>query len=165
MMKVFGRFKKQKLEDKYYPDDPDKPYGSSGLTDDIIIQVKGLSRLGLSQKQVAEAVNGNYGTFCEWLKKYEPLVNAWNEGVLSRRQRAFTCYMEQAFPMEKDKKTGKFKPSGKGNPALMIQYMKSVEGWSETSKQIVEDDRQDITELDAQAKYARIKKLEEKLKK
>lgn len=165
-MRIFGGKIKEKDPKKLYvPEDEEKPYGNSSLTEEKINMVKAYASIGMNKTQIAECLGISVGQFNNWLDKYEKLIDAWNKGVMSRRQRAFTCYMSQAFPMSKNKKTGKMEPTNKGNPQLMIQYMKSVEDWSETNKQIVEDERKSFDEMDKSERISRIQALEKKLAK
>ena len=162
-MGLFGKLKDKDPKKLHVPIDVDKPFGNSGLTDEMITLTKAFASIGMTQKQVAESLGVTPNQFSTWLQKYERLIDAWNAGILQRRQRAFTCYMSQAFPMEKDKKTGKMAPTNKGNPQLMIQYMRSVEGWSETNKQVIEDDRKTFEEMGREERLLRIAALEKKL--
>jgi hypothetical protein len=141
----------------------EKPFGKSSCDEDCVNKAEVYASMGFTERQTAEAIGVNPPTFLTWLDRYTRLREAWNRGITKLRTRAHTCFMEQAFPMRRDE-DGLLKPTGKGNPQLILAYFKSMEGWTETSKQIIEDDRKTFDEMDKEERILRIKELENKLK-
>jgi len=156
-----GKYHEYNSDKNRYTSD-EAPFGSSMCDDECVHKAEAYASIGFTEAQAAEAIGAHPTTFRTWIDKYPRMRDAWNRGVTKLRLRAHQCLMEQAFPMEKDARSGKHTPTGKGNPQLMLAYFKSMEGWTETSKQIIEDDRKTFDDMDKHEKIKRLEELEEK---
>jgi hypothetical protein len=96
---------------------------------------KSLTSLGMPTWAVAEEIGISKDTLERWMKDYPEIDAAIKKGRSLRRERSYTCFFQQAFPVER-LENGKSKPTGKGDPSLMIFWMKTRERWKEPPKDV-----------------------------
>ena len=77
--------------------------------------------LGLTKKQVEN-----------WIRTHKGFKKAYQDGKNAARIRAYTSLYTQAFPF--DRKTGE--PTCKGDPSLMMFWMRTQAGWKEPERTI-----------------------------
>lgn len=94
-----------------------------------LVKIESLTGVGMPMEVVASECDVSRTTLERWVREYEDIASALRKGRKKRKMRAFSCLFEQAFPLEK--RGDKMVPSGKGNPALMMFWMKTREGLSD----------------------------------
>ena len=90
-----------------------------------------LTSVGLGVHAVAADLAVSHDRIEDWRKEYPEIEAAFQIGRLKRQKRAYACFFNQAFPVDE-----KGKPTHKGDPALMIFWMKTREKWKEAAKDI-----------------------------
>lgn len=99
-----------------------------------------MTSFGMSLHGVADELGVCHDTVERWKKNYPAIEEAFIRGRAKRRKRAYACYFGQAFPIDK---TGN--PTYKGDPSLMIYWMKTREKWREPEKNLViKGDKSDV---------------------
>lgn len=94
-----------------------------------------LSSIGFPIGAIAEELGISKKTLERWVIEYPRIADAVKKGRSKRRERAYKCFFEQAFPITKTD-DGRSVPTRKGDPSLMIFWMKTKERWKEPPKQV-----------------------------
>lgn len=90
-----------------------------------------LTAVGLSLRAIATEIGVGHDTLERWVTKYPALERALHVGRLKRQKRAYSCYFQQAFPVDSSGR-----PTGKGDTTLMIFWMKTRERWKPPAKEV-----------------------------
>lgn len=104
-------------------------------------EIQALATLGYSKNDIAEAIGIDRHMMDRMLAIPESRVReAVSKGRELNRRRSYRCFVEQAFPMEKiwDEESQEYtvRPSCKGDPSLMIFYMKTRYRWKSPDKKL-----------------------------
>lgn len=100
-------------------------------TYDDIIEIKNHIMYGLNITNTAAQIGVSKKTLERWAKRYPQIADAIRKGRALKAKRACLCYFEQAFPLDENNK-----PTKKGDPSLMIFFMKTQLKWKEPDKNI-----------------------------
>jgi hypothetical protein len=88
--------------------------------------IETLTAIGLNMGIVAADCGVSRDTLERWAREYSDVATALSRGRMRRRKRAYNCFFQQAFPID-----SQGRPTLKGNPQLMIFWMRTRERWVE----------------------------------
>lgn len=96
-----------------------------------LITIEALTSCGLGIHAVAEDLGMSHDVLERWRKEFPEVASAVIRGRAKRRRRAYTCFFNQAFPID-----DQGRPTNHGDSSLMIFWMKTREKWREVAKDI-----------------------------
>jgi hypothetical protein len=130
------RLSRDKSQENLEPDKQSKPLRKRKTRNDKIRpQQKHLEIIkiwtanGMDKRTVAAEIGIGTTTLDIWCREYQEIRRAFETGRKLRRSRATRCLYQQAFPVD-----GKGNPTCKGNPALMMFWMRTREKYSDYDK-------------------------------
>lgn len=90
-----------------------------------------LTSVGLGNRAIAAELGVSHDTVNRWRQEFPIVQQAIEIGRAKRQKRAYSCFFNQAFPIDD---VGR--PTNKGDSSLMIFWMKTQERWKEPTKNI-----------------------------
>lgn len=97
-----------------------------------LVQIRTESAIGLNTATIATGLGISKDTLEIWINEYDEVFAAIETGRAMCRKRAYACFYSQAFPIDENGR-----PTNKGDPSLMIFWMKTRCRWKEPPKDLI----------------------------